>query len=182
MSVTTDGWTSKAQDWHCQTTVGQKLNWSFHFKFTPFFMFCFAKPSISYFKFLVSYLVAWELTCKVLSTRARLDRHTTGNLAVEVNDTMKEFCLENHVFACNHDNAANFNLASRMISKSKEIPGAFNINRAVQSKFVDRRCNEERGWPAPWKDGYWSQGKDWSGTWKCPLRQQIVLVLKRKRC
>lgn len=39
-----------------------------------------------------------EMTCKVLATRASLDRHTGVNLAVEVSDTMKEFGLEDRAF------------------------------------------------------------------------------------
>ena len=55
------------------------------------------------------------------------------NLAAEVNDTMKEFGLEDRVFACIHDNAANVNLAGQMINGTKERPTAFNIGCAAHS-------------------------------------------------
>ena len=79
------------------------------------------------------FLREWEMTCKVLATRASLDRHTGVNLAVEVNDTMKEFGLEDRVFACIHDNAANVNLAGQMINGTNERPTAFNISCAAHS-------------------------------------------------
>ena len=40
------------------------------------------------------------MNCKVLATRASVDRHTGVNLAAEINDTMVEFGLERRVFAC----------------------------------------------------------------------------------
>ena len=59
------------------------------------------------------------MTCKVLVTRASLDRHTGVNLAAEVNNTVKEFGLEDRLFACIHDNVANVNLAGQMINGTK---------------------------------------------------------------
>ena len=73
------------------------------------------------------------MTCKVRATRASLDHHTGVNLAAEVNDTMKEIGLEDRVFACIHDNAANVNLAGQMINGAKERPTAFNICCAAHS-------------------------------------------------
>ena len=55
------------------------------------------------------------------------------NLAAEVNNTMKEFGLEDCVFACIHDNAADVNLAGQMINGTKERPTAFNISCAAHS-------------------------------------------------
>ena len=65
------------------------------------------------------FLREWEMTCKVLMTRASLDRRTGENLAAEVNDTMKEFGLEDRVFACIRDNAANVNLTGQIINGYK---------------------------------------------------------------
>ena len=73
------------------------------------------------------------MNCKVLATRASLDRHTGVNLAAEINDTIKEFGLERRVFACIHDNATNINLAGNMIDGTQERPKAFNIGCAAHS-------------------------------------------------
>ena len=74
------------------------------------------------------------MNCKVLATRASVDRHTGVNLAAEINDTMVEFGLERRVFACIHDNAANISLAGNMIDGTQpDRPKAFNIGCAAHS-------------------------------------------------
>jgi hypothetical protein len=89
---------------------------------------CFAlRINLYIFSCVVHFLREWEMMCKVLATRASLDRHTGVNLAAEVNNTMKEFGLEHCVFACIHDNAANVNVAGKMINGTKDRPIQYRL-------------------------------------------------------
>ena len=86
-----------------------------------------------YYFFIVGFLREWEMKCKVRSaTRANLDRHTGVNLAVEVNDTMKDFGLKIVCLPVFY-NAANVNLTGQMINGTKQRLTAFNIGCATHS-------------------------------------------------
>ena len=104
VSITTDGWTGITQDSY-YTITGKSE--SFDFELT-FFCPCndvkcliilppqtlVSSPPVCSANYLIIFLRRWEMNCKVLATRASLDRHTGVNLAAEINDTINEFGLE----------------------------------------------------------------------------------------